>query len=615
MTAINQISTSSPVAIVSGDELFINSGVNVVTTSVGSAAVTATGASGADIFNFGTIFAINQIGIDLGVPAGNIYNAGLIGSGSSSNLAIDLAKDYVEGLLTITNTETGVIAGQIEIRESGAVGSSPETGEVRLINNGEINVPGSISPTSTHYGAEIDGVFTIVVINTGTITADEGIYARTRGADDNVPIIRNSGIINARIYDGIDYDNGSPTTAGLIENSGTVSSVADNAIEASGLVTVRNTATGLIQGDVDMSGTFSGITELWNAGVIIGQVQTGTGENHVINKGTIEGDILLENEDDFYNGFGSGVVTGLLDAGFGDDTLMVEQNDLRIDGGEGFDVVYARSDVLDVTNVEQIVLEGNGNHAVAGSGDAEEIIGNFGRNYIEGGGGDDTIEGGAADDMLFGNDGSDQIDGGTGEDNIRGGTGGDEIFGGDGEDILRGEDGADDIRAGFGDDVLAGNDGNDTIRGGEDDDRLYGGGDDDVLAGNDGNDVLDGNVGDDTLFGGRGDDALLGGDGRDVLSGGTGADVFVFETVDHSPQGGATRVTITDFETSLDRIDLSGFAGTLTFVGAAYTGAGNEVRYNDSIGRLYIDVDGDSISDFAVDLTGAPAIDAGDLIL
>ena len=77
----------------------------------------------------------------------------------------------------------------------------------------------------------------------------------------------------------------------------------------------------------------------------------------------------------------------------------------------------------------------------------------------------------------------------------------------------------------------------------------------------------------------------------------------------------AQRDTIADFEHGVDHIDLSGIAPGLTFVGASYTGGAGEVRYNDAIGRLYIDIDGDGGSDFSVDVTGAPVIDAGDLIL
>ncbi len=61
-------------------------------------------------------------------------------------------------------------------------------------------------------------------------------------------------------------------------------------------------------------------------------------------------------------------------------------------------------------------------------------------------------------------------------------------------------------------------------------------------------------------------------------------------------------------------IDLSGIGSELTFIGTgSYTGTTGEVRYNDTIGRLYIDTDGDRASEFSVNITGAPVIDINDL--
>lgn len=74
-----------------------------------------------------------------------------------------------------------------------------------------------------------------------------------------------------------------------------------------------------------------------------------------------------------------------------------------------------------------------------------------------------------------------------------------------------------------------------------------------TLAGADQNDVLFGAAGGDSIQGRAGEDILIDGAGVDILSGGTDADVFVFR------QDGDTD-TITDFETGLDRIDLSAFA-------------------------------------------------------
>jgi hypothetical protein len=68
----------------------------------------------------------------------------------------------------------------------------------------------------------------------------------------------------------------------------------------------------------------------------------------------------------------------------------------------------------------------------------------------------------------------------------------------------------------------------------------------------------------------------------------------------------------------LDRVDLSGLTlGGLmpSFVGSTYTGTAGEVRYNDAIGRLYVDTNGGGASGFSVDLIGAPSLTEDDLIL
>jgi Ca2+-binding RTX toxin-like protein len=71
---------------------------------------------------------------------------------------------------------------------------------------------------------------------------------------------------------------------------------------------------------------------------------------------------------------------------------------------------------------------------------------------------------------------------------------------------------------------VLGHSGNDTILLGADDDSADGGIGDDVIEGHGGADQLDGYVGDDVLRGGGGDDVLDGYVGRDTLYGGEGAD-------------------------------------------------------------------------------------------
>lgn len=119
-------------------------------------------------------------------------------------------------------------------------------------------------------------------------------------------------------------------------------------------------------------------------------------------------------------------------------------------------------------------------------------------------------------------------------------------------------------------------------------------------------DVLWGNEVANRLEGRGGDDVLNGYEGADTLVGGAGADRFQFS---HAETGDR----ITDFVSGTDRIDLSAFAGTLSFVGAASFSGANQVRYVNGV--LSADFNGDGVVDFAVTLGAGTALLAGDLML
>jgi Ca2+-binding RTX toxin-like protein len=140
-----------------------------------------------------------------------------------------------------------------------------------------------------------------------------------------------------------------------------------------------------------------------------------------------------------------------------------------------------------------------------------------------------------------------------------------ELHGTDRNDYSISGYGGNDILYGHGgDDQLYGHEGEDTLYGGSGDDRLMGGeGEEtDYLFGDDGNDVLFGGYGDDFLHGGAGNDDLWGGPGTDLLTGGTGADTFKWarghadaNLLDLDPAVDS----ITDFESGIDKIDISHF--------------------------------------------------------
>ena len=156
--------------------------------------------------------------------------------------------------------------------------------------------------------------------------------------------------------------------------------------------------------------------------------------------------------------------------------------------------------------------------------------------------------------------------------------------------------------------------------------KAIGGSGNDRLTASDAGSQLWGGGGNDILIGGSGNDRLLGGSGADTLTGGGSGDTFVFLLGDSSAANGQ-HDRITDFLSGTDRIDLSGYDAISSTGGydqfkfiatTAFHGAAGELNYfyNSSSGvtTLQGDTNGDSVADFAIDLTGAITINLADLI-
>lgn len=270
----------------------------------------------------------------------------------------------------------------------------------------------------------------------------------------------------------------------------------------------------------------------------------------------------------------------------GDDDLMGLGGNDELRGGAGDDVLSGRM----------------GNDTLVGGADADALVGGAGDDLLIGGSGADFLLGGAGRDTVSytGSQVGVQVSLATGIavagdatgdvfsgiENITGSEASDNLTGDSGANALRGAGGRDDLAGGEGADTLAGGAGNDSVDGGAGRDRLLGEAGNDTLDGGAGDDVLTGGAGDDHAQGGEGDDALSGdagadrldgGLGNDTLTGGGGADQFVISAGDDE---------IADFDVTIDRIDLSAFAGfdSLADVQAvAFTFAGNVVLQGGSL--------------------------------
>ena len=131
------------------------------------------------------------------------------------------------------------------------------------------------------------------------------------------------------------------------------------------------------------------------------------------------------------------------------------------------------------------------------------------------------------------------------------------------------------------------------------------------------------------IFGTGFADNLNGGAGADTLAGGGGADTFIVSALGDTGVGAGNRDSITDFLDGTDHIDFSGIdANTsngatvndaFTMIGInAFGGVAGQLRYvlvgSDTL--VQGDVNGDSVADFEVVLTGTHTFaNAADLVL
>jgi len=294
---------------------------------------------------------------------------------------------------------------------------------------------------------------------------------------------------------------------------------------------------------------------------LFGAGLTGKGNalaNTMFGDGSLGGKLYGLDGDDYMLG-GSGI--DALDGGSGADTMfggacndtysvdnagdvVREDSTFGVDDG-GIDAVNASTSFTLGAFVENLTLTG----AVAVDGTGNDLA-----NNIKGNNAVNHLTGGAGDDALTGNGGADIMDGGEDAD----------VYFADVSDIIHdtGTSGIDKVLS-SGSFTLATGSGIEQLatRSGVVGGNLAGDEGANTITGNTGANVLNGKAGNDTLVGDAGTDTLIGGVDQDRMTGGADADIFRFAAGDSL----ATTVgydTVQDFETGIDRIDLSIFNGT-----------------------------------------------------
>ncbi|HEU00060.1 MAG TPA: calcium-binding protein, partial [Aurantimonas coralicida] len=524
---------------------------------------------------------------------------------------------------------TGTIAvGTAGVHASGAGNSVTIAGSIFSDNSGAAlyggNNVATVSGTiSAYMGIYFAGANNRASI-TGTVTGDDfGIYVN--GGSGNAIDIGASGYIRG----GSNADETVDLSAAIrFGGAGNVNSL----VNAGTIVAEASNLTGrrIAVLDGNMDGTASGATS-------------------IVNTGLIDGDILLGEGNDLYDGSGTGRVTGIVSGGAGTDTLIGGIANENFYGNTGDDLLEggAGNDNLDGGSGADALHGGAGYdfafYSQAGSGVTADLSGLVagtgeaaGDSYrgIEGLVGSqffDQLSGDGGTNVLYGLGGADFLYGRAGDDSLYGGDDNDVLFGGEGRDLLDGGAGIDTASYAFAPEgVTVSLDGGtgtgeatgdrfvsiENINGSEFADNITGDGIGNILNGLGGNDTLNGLAGDDTLYGGDDNDLLFGGAGGDLLDGGAGIDTasyaFAAAGVTVSLDGGTgTGEATGDGFVSIENINGSEFADSITGDGTDNTlnGLGGDDTLNGGSGNDSLN--GGDGRDTLIGAAGADHLDGG----
>lgn len=397
----------------------------------------------------GTLVCEGDSGIYLGVSGASIVeNRGSI-SNFDGNAIVMHDDDKV--------TNSGTISGEIGVRMAPEFGNSNLLYNTGTINGADVAVYMGTSYSHIENAGRIESLYNEAIY----VEGDYDYVTNVWGLIPTVQNIHNSGTILSESRPAIRIDLDLAASEFRLTNSGTITSMDDDAI-----------------------------------------LSTRNNKDIIRNSGTINGDVMLGNGDDVFNGRGGevngnvdtgagsdiidlrgAVMNGAVTGGLGNDTYYVDDSTIvpvEANLANQIDLVFANTSYRLGTGLENLTLLGSGNFNGFGNSDANKVFGNDADNRLYGYSRKDTIFGDMGDDRLFG---------GLDNDNLYGGYGDDVLFGGSGNDVLSGGDGADTIFGGLGKDTLFGNEGADVFAFADNDCSTLSGGDE-VIAFN----TLDGDM-------------------------------------------------------------------------------------------------------------------------
>jgi Ca2+-binding RTX toxin-like protein len=292
----------------------------------------------------------------------------------------------------------------------------PGATENRLDIHGTLGTPGSDPAIGIHgedtrlsiaksgfisavLGVEVDGVSSNIV-NRGLVSVDNvGFFL-----DDSAGRLVNYGHITTASL-GTAVSQSAASGKFTVENHGVIGGYVAFQLEAPELV-VKLGETSEIHSSIGMliHSTAGQTAKITNDGLMSNVAgyaynNIGDGEDVILNRGTIYGDIILHEGDDRFTD--KGKFLGELSGGGGNDTFILRRATeiVELAAGGTDTVKIGRSFALDA-NIENLVALGGKNATLTGNDSANTIKGNAGNNVIAGGVAADILTGGGGKDTF-----------------------------------------------------------------------------------------------------------------------------------------------------------------------------------------------------------------------
>jgi hypothetical protein len=406
----------------SGDLSFANDGT--ITGNTGTPAVSAYALDG-------SVTADNTGRISAGMSVG-AYNWAMM---LPATPAVPLA-------VAVTNSGTVTAAGGGTALSASILDDRGADGTVNLDNSGTIEATGAdadgvyLEISRRSWGGAPAGTRRLSVTNTGTIRANDGGTRQTYTDPFTGERFVDLNIATALTVDA--YPGATATIAnaatGTIEATGTLSTALNiygATLDLTNAGTIRGGA-GTPEGERYYAGAIDtdiGDDRIVNTGTIIGSIALGDGNDRIENYGRIEGDVFLGAGDDSFLHRASAILTGTVDAGTGDDSLVIDatgggtvraaqfinfERFSQIGAGAVQYVGAFRADTLGVSGGTVTVAAGEtlsstGAVTVTGGDGAETVLndGTIAGSVVLGAGNDRVVNAGTIDGAVLLGDGDD----------------------------------------------------------------------------------------------------------------------------------------------------------------------------------------------------------------